>query len=307
MISVGNLTVGGTGKTPLVEHLCLHLARRGAHPCVAMRGYAAGAGVSSDEADAFRRAFARAGVAVPVVAQSDRGAGVRALLRGGTNVGVVVLDDGFQHHRLRRDLDIVLVDATRPPLADRLLPAGWLREPPGALTRAGAVIVTHAEGVSGPALSELERALESFHGRPVAAVTRHEWTGLDVSGVTEPGSSGAHPVEWLRGKRVLVVCAIGNPGAFLRAAALAIGSDPAATMVLRDHHPYDGPTRRRLIAAVAGMEAILTTDKDWSKLGAHAASLGCPVARPRLRLAFDRGEDTLLAMAERAARVAPVA
>lgn len=158
VISVGNLSAGGTGKTPMVMKLATALLEAGHHPCIAMRGYKAAAG-RSDEAEEYRARL----VNVPVVAQPDRISGLRALFATevGRDVDVVLLDDGFQHRRLARDLDIVLVDATRSPFEDRLLPAGYLREPPASLERAQAVVITHAEAVVGGEIDRLEAGLRA--------------------------------------------------------------------------------------------------------------------------------------------------
>jgi tetraacyldisaccharide 4'-kinase len=117
VISVGNLSVGGTGKTPLVAHVLEVLGGAGRNPCVAMRGYGSGRGRESDEAMLYRDQF----LSVRIVAQPDRVEGLLALLASddGGHVDSVVLDDGFQHRRLARQVDLVLVDATRDPFADR--------------------------------------------------------------------------------------------------------------------------------------------------------------------------------------------
>lgn len=310
VISIGNLSVGGTGKTPLVLHAAQSLVAAGHRPCIAMRGYAASAEGGSDEASVYHRAFARLGLDVPIVARPDRAAGVAALLARRPEIDAVLLDDGFQHRRLARDLDLVLVDATRPPFEDRLLPAGWLREPVSALRRAGGVVLTHAESVPAVTIEDLARRIETAHGRPPIAVTRHVWESLDVLDVSaSPPTTDAqseHPVGWLAGKRVLLTCAIGNPGPFEQAAARAIGAAPASTIILRDHDPYSAPTVDRILAEARGMDAILTTDKDWSKLAeVDPARWPCPVVRPRLGLAFDAGEAALDAMLLAAARRPP--
>jgi tetraacyldisaccharide-1-P 4'-kinase len=112
-------------------------------------------------------------------------------------------------------------------------------------------------------------------------------------------------VEWLTGKRALVVCAIGNPGAFIGAAARAIGSRPAATMVLRDHDPYDDLSIRLLEQAAAGVDVVLTTEKDYSKLAGRLGGVACPVVRPRLAMRFERGGEGLEELVKGVARRGP--
>ena len=205
VISVGNLSVGGTGKTPMVRWVCERLIAASATPAIAMRGYKS-AGGESDEAMEYADALP----GVPVVAQPDRTAGLRALFAtdAGSAVNAVVLDDGFQHRRIARDLDIVLIDCSRSVAGARLLPAGWLREPMASLARAHAVVLTHAERASEAELTGA-RSVVAAHapGVPIA-VCEHAGASLRVGEET-------HGVDWLLGKRVAVACAIGNPAAFV--------------------------------------------------------------------------------------------
>ena len=145
VVSVGNLSVGGTGKTPMVAALARALLDGGRNPCIAMRGYASNRRSDglSDEAAEYQRELP----GVPIVARADRLLGLIHLFAAeeGERVDTVLLDDGFQHRRIARQVDIVLLDASRNPFTDRLLPAGWLREPVGSLARATHVVITHAE------------------------------------------------------------------------------------------------------------------------------------------------------------------
>ncbi len=266
VVSVGNLSAGGTGKTPMVRWAVETLASAGHWPAVAMRGYKAPPGGPSDEEREHREALP----GVPVVARPDRAAGLRALFEtpDGAGVDCVVLDDGFQHRRLARDLDLLLVDASRPPDRDALLPLGYLREPMGSLRRAGGVVITHAEMVSEDELHRLTRLLEARTppGTPIGA-TEHAWTGL-----TEPGGRSLD-TGWLRGRAVVGVCAIGNPEGFL-ASLDAAGARQTGTLVLPDHDPFAPTTRRRLdeLAGRPGVEAVVMTRKDLAKLGDWAAA-----------------------------------
>src|ERR1043165_360740 len=122
VISVGNLSVGGTGKTPMVAHIVGLLLEAGRRPCIAMRGYA-GRGGMSDEAEEYRGRFP----GIPIVARANRTLGLIELFSrehetGGQQTDCIVLDDGFQHRRIARDLDVVMVDASRDPFDDALLP-----------------------------------------------------------------------------------------------------------------------------------------------------------------------------------------
>lgn len=290
VVSVGNLSVGGTGKTPLVAKLVGELVRAGRRPCIAMRGYGKDRGGSGESDEAVE--YGRAAPGVPVVAQADRISGLRALFASaeGRSVDVVVLDDGFQHRKIARDVDIVLIDATAGTLEDRLLPAGWLREPVESLSRADAVVVTHAEGAS---KEEVERIVaEARRMSPAAAVAvcRHGWGGL-----RRGSNDAAAPVSVLAGTRVLAVSAIGNPRAFGRAVR-ACGARVEREIVLGDHDPYETATVEAIARGAEGMEALVTTEKDWTKLGRARVDWACPVYRPVLELAFDRGWEELWAL-----------
>ncbi len=233
---------------------------------------------------------------VPVVAKPDRRAGLNALFASpeGRGVDCVVLDDGLQHRRLARDLDIVLVDATRDPFADRLLPAGWLRERPEALRRAQAVVVTHAERVGVGVVERLFERLARINAQMILLSSWHHWSGLSVCGFD--GAVEHQPVSWLEGRRVLAVCGIGNGSAFVAAAEGAAGSALAGAIVLRDHAHYDRRTLERIVRTVKQTQAdvILTTRKDNVKLSAWAPNNGlCPVATAELEIRFDRGKEAL--------------
>jgi tetraacyldisaccharide 4'-kinase len=286
VISVGNLSSGGTGKTPLVRWVVSEIQAAGHRPVVAMRGYKARPGRPSDEEREHREAMP----AVPVVADPRRAEALRSFFvtPEGATRDCVLLDDGFQHRRLARDLDIVLVDASRPPDRDRLLPAGHLREPPGSLSRADVVVLTHAELVRPEEARRVERAVREAAGRDlVVALAEHRWTGLLRSDT--PGDAPAD-LSWLAGRRVVGACAIGHPEGFFAALDRA-GARCVARVVRRDHDPFAPATVRRIaeLADATRAEAVVVTAKDWVKLRRHAAMLPRPVIVPVLGLAFQRG------------------
>lgn len=303
VISIGNLSVGGTGKTPMVRHIVRLLLDAGHQPCIAMRGYKGGDG--SDEAAAYAREFPN----IQIVAQADRTDGLMHLFAHefeqnesqeessapfDAAIDCIVLDDGFQHRQIARDLDIVLIDATRSPFDDRLLPAGWLREPVASLSRASLVVLTHAEIADPPAIAELDRAIAAIRGgQGIDAATRHAWSSLSI---LDPSGDSTQPTTWLRRRRIFAACAIGNPAPFLTAATSASGTPLAGTLILRDHDPFAPATVLRLIreAQQSQADTILITDKDWSKLRTVAPNQWpCPIARPQLTLTFDRGQSVL--------------
>lgn len=270
--------------------------RAGVHPLVAMRGYRARHG-RSDEASEHMAILA----GVPVVANPDRAPAIVHAIRKDPSVGVVVLDDGFQHRRVARDLDIVLVDATRPCLDDRLLPFGWQRERASALARADAVLVTHAGHID-PALSA---QVQAHHGKPPAAWCDHAWSAIDLfrPGGTLAPAADRVDVPWLSGRRVAIWAGIARPELF-RLQAESSGAAVVAMPTLRDHAHYSASGVRRLgvEARDAGAEAILMTGKDWVKVEPLVGELPLPAAVVRLALQFCAGEDRLRELVVAAAR-----
>ncbi|MEZ6211709.1 MAG: tetraacyldisaccharide 4'-kinase [Phycisphaerales bacterium] len=156
VVSVGNISVGGTGKTPMVRWIVNTLRDLGANPGIAMRGYGRKhAGVSDEQQEHADRM-----PDTPIAANPDRVAAIHTLIEQ-HRADCAVLDDGFQHRFAARDLDIVLIDATRSPFADRCLPAGWLREPVESLARAHAIVITRSTLIEPHALSQLDRQLRA--------------------------------------------------------------------------------------------------------------------------------------------------
>lgn len=285
VVSIGNLSVGGTGKTPVVQLVCRWLREAGRHPAIAMRGYGSRDGLS-DEAELHREALP----GIPMAIGPNR---VHELIRlfgskEGDGVDVVVLDDGFQHRRLARQLDVVLIDATQDVFAQRLLPAGWLREPVSSLARAHAVILTHADRANAADLTRTEGELKRRFPHLVLARGSHEWTGLHV---TSNEGEHAEQLYWMQGKKYALACAVGKPDAFIEQATRTFGM-PAQTLVLRDHDPYAPATVERLRRMAEGCDALLVTQKDWTKL-AHvpSESWSCAVARPILEMRLTTGGD----------------
>lgn len=264
VVSVGNLTAGGTGKTPMVAWLVRELRRRGRRPGVLSRGYGA-APDDAERANDEARMLARLLPDVPRVQDPDRARGGRRLVRE-RGVDVCVLDDGFQHRRLARDLDLVLVDATRPwglpAPADggapvrALLPRGLLRERPGALARADAIVLTRADLVDERTREGLSRELyELAPGRPILLAVHR------AARLRGPGGESRPPGE-LAGRPVDLVSAIGNPEAFERTVA-GLGARVDTHRSFPDHHDYVEADLRDL-----GRNGrwVVTTAKDAVKL-----------------------------------------
>jgi tetraacyldisaccharide 4'-kinase len=295
VISVGNVTTGGTGKTPMVMWIVERMLARGRRPVIAMRGYGARPGDAGDEELEYREKF---GASVPIVAHPDRVAALNRFFADADRAefDAVVLDDAFQHRRIHRDLDLVLIDATADTLHDRLLPAGRLREPLGGLRRAHGVVVTRAERVD----EALAREIERFHGRPPLAWATHVWSHVHVH---ESGTTRSEPVEWLQGRRVVVMLGVGNPGAIERQLQRA-GAVITRRIAARDHAKYHDDRVRAVLASAAGAaDAIVITSKDWMKIRSLpcVADAPVPIASPGLTIEFVAGQPALVDAIDRAA------
>jgi len=274
-ISVGNIVVGGAGKSPIVRWIVDSLRELGHRPMIAMRGYGSHDPELADEAVEHRRCSPD----VAVVVGADRFAAVTTAIDEGLDADCVVLDDGFQHRRLARDLDLVLIDAREPRLDGRLLPAGWLREPPSALRRADAVIVTHATGVD----PTLAAAIERVHGRTPIAWTRHDWDGLDLrcSG-DEPRRWERVGNEWLDRRTIVVMAGLADPSSVVE---MAERHGARVELIRgRDHQRYDAGWVRTLIDRLREVDAdaALLTGKDWAKVAPLLDSIDEMLDRPIL-------------------------
>lgn len=262
VISVGNMTWGGAGKTPLVEWMALHFLSRGEKAAVVSRGYrrrSRGVQVVSDGEKILLDVAASgdepmvlarhlAGVIV-IVSESRIEGAHRAAAMGAR---IVLLDDGFQHLRLRRNLDIVLLDAG-DPFGGGLPPFGRAREPGSALSRADIVVLT-GDGHADEKIRRWNRSAPVFH-------CTFPFDGFrDVAGAAVEASSVARQIS-------IAVCGVGNPDGFGRTLAEA-GVAPAARLTFRDHCNYGASDLTRIEAAARAADAnlILTTEKDLVKL-----------------------------------------
>jgi tetraacyldisaccharide 4'-kinase len=273
VISVGNVVTGGTGKTPMVIYILERLLEAGRRPCVLTRGYkakASGCCSENDEAREIRRRCPR----VDLVIDPDRVAGAAKALGLGSDV--LVMDDGFQHRRLARDLDIVLIDATNP-FGGGMLPRGHGREPETSLARADVVVVTRADQIEAGALASLRGRLERLApGRPVLAARHRPIELCDVSGRTD----SSMPVEACDGQRAWVFAGLGNPRAF-RATVEAMGLNIVGEHFWPDHHTWSDAEMDAMAreAGRAKPDVVLTTEKDAVKLPPDAVGLAPDAAK----------------------------
>jgi tetraacyldisaccharide 4'-kinase len=259
VISVGNLTLGGTGKTPMVKWIAGWLRKRGVRVAIVSRGYGAKGGAKNDEALELEQSLPD----VPHVQNPDR---VAASLRAAEEFDcqVVLLDDGFQHRRLARDLDIVLLDAWEPLGFGHVFPRGTLREPVQGLRRADIVCLSRADQISAA-----ER--ESLRERVAQIAPHAAWCQLAVAASGLRNVAGQSlPLETIRGRRVAAFCGIGNPKAFRRTLD-ETGCEIALWREFSDHHAY-GPadlTTLQEAVAASGAEMVLCTHKDLVKLSSE--------------------------------------
>lgn len=287
VVCIGNLTVGGTGKTPMVAWVCRWFLERGRRPGLLSRGYGARGDVN-DEALLLERLLP----GVPHVQNPDRAAGGREL--EGSGVDVIVMDDGFQHRRLFRDLDCVLVDATRPwglPSLDdedlglrALLPRGFLREAPEALGRAHAVVLTRTDQVAPERVERIEDELLRLAPGTAVIHARH-----GIRCLTRDDGVQESP-DALAGRPVVLCSGIGNPSAF-EATVRGLGAEVLEHRRFADHHPY---TPEDLSGLAGEGRILLTTAKDAVKL----EPLGIRPWVLEVEMAFERGEAVLQALLE---------
>jgi len=282
VISVGNITTGGTGKTPLVAWVVRYLASRGRRPAILTRGYKAVEG-ASDEAMLLEQM-----TGAPVVVNPDRVAGAAAAAADGADV--LVMDDGFQHVRLQRGLDIVAIDATCPFGYDAVLPRGLLREPVGALGNADAFVLTRCDLSSLEELAAIRSRLASVAGEGVPIIeSSMKPVGLrSLDGRSEP-------VETLADKRVWAFCGLGNPDAFYRTVA-GLAAGVLGETTFNDHHAYDTLDIQQMsrLAHQAGARFLVTTAKDAVKFAAPPA--GVPIRWLEIDVEFADGGGAIRSM-----------
>jgi len=294
VISIGNLTTGGTGKTPLVEWVCIAVAREtGKRACVLTRGYGRanpqsqvvvsdGNKLLASEREAGDEPYLLArnliGLAA-VVSNPDRAAAGEWAIK---NLGseVFVLDDGFQHLRLSRDLDIVTIDATNPWGGGSLLPYGRLREPRAGLSRADCIVVTRTEQVED--MVSLSESVQRLAGAIPVFASR-----MMTSGIRRLNGESVNN-EGLLAQPVAAFCGVGNPESFFKQLHQE-SYEPVFTRAFADHHDYNQADLNRLIkeAKDHGASGLITTAKDALKLASLEIELPCYVLEIKISIADD--------------------
>jgi len=310
VVSVGNVTTGGTGKTPLVEWVCRTIdvvahegVREGKRVCVLTRGYGRanpntqvvvsnGAELLASEQEAGDEPFLLArnlqGIAA-VVSNPDRVAAGEWAIEN-LHSEVFVLDDAFQHLRLSRDLDIVTIDATNPWGGGRLLPYGRLREPISGLARADCVVITRAEQAED--LASIRDALQRVVGNVPIFSSRMLTRGFR--------SINSDPIDTrsLLAQPIAAFCGIGNPDSFFNHLRRE-GYQLAFSRTFPDHHQYKQSELDTLVAeaTAGGANSLITTAKDATKL--QSLRLGVPCCVMDIQISIDE-EDPLVDLIRKA-------
>lgn len=267
VISVGNITAGGTGKTPFVAFVVGDLLARKRRPVLLSRGWCADASGSNDEA----KLLARLHPGVIHLQGKDRVA--HALHAADARLGdVLVLDDGFQYQALARRLNVCCIDATTPFGYGAVLPRGLLREPLGGLYRARPVVITRSELVAPGTIAEIKA--EILKHNPYAKFVVSEMRPVAVRDAH--GGGTADPAS-LKDQQVLLASGIGNPDAFARDVRLC-GARVRDHVVMGDHHAWTEAEAAALAAQAKALSVhrVLTTSKDAVKLEALAWPAGAP-------------------------------
>ena len=285
VISVGNLTTGGTGKTPIVCYLAGHLRERGVRVAIISRGYGRGEADANDEAlELYDRL-----PDVPHLQDPDRVASAKIAVEE-LGAELLLMDDGFQHRRLKRDLDLVAIDATRPFGFGFCLPRGLLREPVAALSRADVVLLTRCDQVDRGQVEAIRQQINRYAGDALLVETKHVALGL----FEYPGEF--LELRELDGARIAAVSAIGNPQAFEETLCEA-GAQVIASRRLPDHDAFSPETVEMLREWVNGLgdsiDQVICTHKDLVKLQTDRLG-GRPVRALQIELVVEQGEGVLL-------------
>ncbi len=283
VVSVGNLTLGGTGKTPMVAWLARWFREDHVRVAIVSRGYGAGHEATNDEARELESRLPD----VPHIQHPDRVKAARIAIEE-LGSQLILLDDGFQHRRLARDLDLVLIDATEPFGGGRVFPRGLLREPLDGLRRANAVVLTRSHLVSEDRRAEIQQTVHQHAPQAAWIQVSHHPSGLLTA-------SGRHEsLKALAGARVAAFCGIGNPMAF-QATLVQQGWQVVHFRAFPDHHRFT----REDVESITGelgqlndIQAAVCTHKDLVKLGTDR--LGpIPLFAVQIDLTVDSGRSEL--------------
>lgn len=299
VISIGNITVGGTGKTPMTLYLAEQWRQRGAKVGIVSRGYGRKkkdavitvcdglkvletAESVGDEPVLMAKRLLDLARGIPIIVAADRYRGCQRLLQE-FKVDLILLDDGFQHLRMHRDQNLLLIDAANPFGNTHLLPRGLLREPISEIHRADAVVITRSDCAKNK--SAFIQKLEGF-GRPILLSRFTATEILDLStGVRQS-------LDVLKGRVIFAFCGIGNPTSFFKQ-LVDLGVELRETEIFRDHHDYEASDLLSLSrhAKEIDVDWLVTTEKDAVKIkglkdGDLNAESSCPIFALRIGVTF---------------------
>lgn len=295
VISVGNITTGGTGKTPVVRWLAERLRERGKHVAILSRGYKAKPGQLGDEQRMLANLLNRPGTSDVIIrADPNRFQAGQSVLREYPEVDAFVLDDGFQHRQLARNFDLVLINAAEPFGYGRVLPRGMLREPLSGLSRASALLITRVDQTDEIQLAAIRERLRQKQLFAPIFESEHGPSCFRSSDSETP-----IPLEALRDKHWFAFCGIAGPDTFIRQISFA-GGTSAGQRVFGDHHDYTDAEVQQMAAKNA--DVLVTTEKDWAKLALlpSVRELKIPIWRLDIQIRFHHDDETqLLELIER--------
>ncbi len=268
-VSVGNITTGGTGKTPVVIWLANRLREAGRRPAVLLRGYRATAGFSDEQQVLNRNLNQNSESEIPVKANPNRIAGAAGVLHHHPNVDTFVLDDAFQHRKVHRNFDLVLINATDPFGYNHVLPRGLLREPLSGLGRATAFLLTRCAQATADEVKRIESELTQRNPAAPIYHADHIHTALINARTGE-----AEPIDALASQPFYAFAGIGNPAGLHAQLSSLLGRYTGHDWY-PDHHAYTEAdlAHIRQKAKSANAARILTTEKDWVKIAAFPAAL----------------------------------
>jgi len=255
VISIGNITIGGVGKTPLVIFIAKLLRDKGLQPVILTRGYMDQKGIS-DEASLLQRILK----GVPVLIGADRINNAQEFLKN-NEADVFLLDDGFQHWRLFRDLDVVAIDTTNAFGNKHVMPGGILREPLSSLRRAQSFVLTRTD-LSGADAEDIQRYLSKNYPETPVTSTTHQVAGLDNLHTFETVN-----LEFVQGRNICSFCSIGNPESFEKT-LIHLGCSLRKNFTFIDHHSYLKEELQEIVhyCQEHKIDTVVTTGKDAVKL-----------------------------------------
>jgi len=304
VISIGNITTGGTGKTPLVIWLCNKITQNSKFKtqncrCVILtRGYKTTKNLKLktqnyiDEPAVLKKSCPE----TEVIVNPDRVVGAAEAVDK-FSAEVLIMDDGFQHRRLARDADIVTIDGLRPFGYGKMLPAGLLREPVTALKRVDAVVITRCDQITGAELTRIEEKLHSVNPDMLIAKSFH----APVCAKSQGGKEIS--IEELKSKKIFAFCGLGNPDTFLNTVK-GLGAELVGSKIYNDHHHYTEKDITDIYKQAESSKAdlILTTQKDWfaTQYAIRNTQYEILFAYLAIKLKFLAGEDKLRGLIENA-------